>query len=117
MDFQEILDAAPEMCCTPPLNASDFISNELGTDSTNSTHAEVRIDQCKQCGAYWIHYQLENPAFSKSGKWYRGSITAENSKTITSENAAAYIELLNWYFYGGSYFSSTGTVGFGPLKL
>jgi hypothetical protein len=33
------------------------------------------------------------------------------------ENAVEYLESLDWYVYGGSYFESTGEFGQGKLRL
>ncbi|KFF74368.1 hypothetical protein HX13_09300 [Chryseobacterium sp. P1-3] len=36
---------------------------------------------------------------------------------ITPENAVEFLESLEWYVYGGSFFDSTGTIGKGALQL
>jgi len=102
-------------CQTPPFDYRDYVSAPVGIDKTNGRFGDVSIETCKQCGASWLHYLVEYEAFTKSGRWYRGLMTPEIQRTVTAHNAVDVIARLPWYFYGGSYFDSTGRKGSGPL--
>ena len=98
-------------CLTPPFDYRDFNSEPLGIDETNGRFGEVSVQSCKTCGSQWLHYFVEYEAFSKSGHWYRGLVSAEALRSLRPESAVALLEGLPWYFYGGSYFETTGRKG------
>ena len=102
-------------CETPPFDYRDFQSTPVGIDETNGRFAEVSIETCRHCGTKWLRYLVEYEAFSESGRWYRGRLTAEMEQALTPERAVAMLESLTWHFYGGSYFRTTGQKGVGPL--
>ena len=102
-------------CMTPPFNYTDYASEPLGIDETNGRFGEVSVQTCKACGRKWLHYFVEYEAFSKSGRWYRGLVSAEALRSLTPESAVALLESLPWYFYGGSYFQTIGRKGSGRV--
>jgi hypothetical protein len=73
--------------------------------------ADVALLLCSRCGRRWLRYHLELEAFSRSGRWYLGVITAQQSSSLTAASARSTLEALPWYWYGGSYFE--GRVGRG----
>lgn len=101
----------------PPFAYKDFEIRSIGTDSTNGRYGEVSVHTCKKCNSLWLHYIVEYEAFSKSGRWFKGLITEKEIETMTPEKAIKYIESLDWYFYGGSYFDSTGKIGKGFVRV
>ena len=102
-------------CMAPPFDFADFDSEPLGIDQTNGRFAEVSVETCRACGAKWLRYFVEFEAFTASGRWYRGLVTAERLRTLTPELAVTLLESLPWYFYGGSYFQTTGRRGSGRV--
>ena len=70
----------------------------------DDNYAEVSLLVCAQCGQRWLRYFYENEAFTASGKWYMGAITAEQAARLTAESAKDTLESLSWYFYGGSFY-------------
>jgi hypothetical protein len=104
-------------CCTPPFNASDFLIVELGTDVSSGKWGDVTVEQCKACYTYWIKYLYENEAFSKSGRWFRAVLADNWRYSISSESVIAYLEQLDWYYYGGSYYETAGKKGKGTLNF
>jgi hypothetical protein len=102
-------------CLTPPFSVRDFSDNLVGVDTKNGRFGDVSIQTCRHCGSTWLHYRVEYEAFSRSGRWFRGPITPELS--ITAENAVDVLADMPWYFFGGSYFESTGRRGFGPPRV
>jgi hypothetical protein len=74
---------------------------ELGMDAN---FAEVSLLTCSVCGQHWLRYFIEFEAFTASGRWYLGAITAEQASSLTAQNAKSTLENLSWYFYGGSYY-------------
>jgi len=104
-------------CEKPTSDYTEYRSSELGIDHTNGRNAEVMIQQCKLCQRIWIHYFVEFESFSKSGRWYKGIVTKKDRSQITPENAVEFLENLEWYVYGGSYFESTGTFGEGKVNV
>ncbi|MDR2238041.1 MAG: hypothetical protein LBE92_18110 [Chryseobacterium sp.] len=104
-------------CEKPDHHYTEYRSSELGTDQTNGRNGEVTIQQCKLCQRIWIHYFVEYEHHSKSGRWYKGIVSKKDRLQITPENAVEYLESLDWYVYGGSFFESTGTFGQGKLNI
>ncbi len=102
---------------TPPVDYRDYDTEDIGVDTARGHFAEVSIDTCKQCGKQWLNYHYELEAFSKSGRWYRGLITAEQVKDVTAAGALRMLAGLPWYLYGGSYFNTSGERSDAPLNL
>jgi hypothetical protein len=104
-------------CMTPPFHYLDFDSETLGIDETNGRFGEVSVQTCKACGRKWLHYLVEYEAFSKSGRWFHGLVSVEVLRSLRPESAVALLESLLWYFYGGSYFGTTGRKGSGRVRV
>lgn len=104
-------------CNNPPFYYQGFTKTMLGIDMTNGRYGEVSTEECTGCGQKWLHYFVEYESFSKSGRWYRGIVSEEDLLEITPENAIQYIERLDWYIFGGSYFESSGTIGSGQARV
>ncbi|MFZ4057380.1 MAG: hypothetical protein ACOYKE_04550 [Ferruginibacter sp.] len=102
-------------CVQLPLLHTQFNTTFFGFDETAGRFAQVSIDTCKHCGSHWLHYAYEIEGISYSGKWFRVPITAKDIVLITPMNAAAFLCNQPWYFYGGSYFNSTGAKSSVPL--
>lgn len=104
-------------CMTPPFYYLDFETAPLGVDETKGRYGEVTTETCKACGSVWLRYFVEYEFFSESGRWYRGLVTAETVESLRPEQAPELLSSLPWYFYGGSYFRTTGRKGSGPLDI
>ena len=75
----------------------------------DDNYAEVSSSVCQRCGQHWLRYFYEHEAFTASGRWYLGAITPTQFSTLTTNNAKAMLEGLDWYYYGGSfYFGKSG---------
>jgi len=107
----------PCVCMRPPFHYSDFQSVALGVDSTDGRFGDVSFEQCKHCQSIWLRYFMEIEAYEKSGRWYRGLIESEQRAGINPTNALSHLENLKWYFYGGSYFGTSGKKGSGKIIL
>jgi hypothetical protein len=105
------------ICEIPPIFYKNYIECYIGTDRRKGRFADVNVNMCIHCKRKWIRYFVEYEAFSQSGRWYAGIIDDLDLKKITPENAIEFIEGLDWYLYGGSYFSSTGMVGHGKATI
>jgi len=86
---------------------------ELGMDKS---YAEVTLLTCRECGQLWLRYHHEVEAFTASGRWYLGAITAQQASDLTWKNATATLESLSWYFYGGSYYDGRSGKASGTLR-
>jgi len=104
-------------CMTPSPPYPEFEHVWLGKDTTQGRFGRVTIETCKECNRIWLCYEVEYPAFSKSGRWYRGIVSPSVARTATPESAVAILEGLDWYLYGGSYFESRGTRGSGTVYV
>jgi len=60
--------------------------------------------RCSLCGQRWLKYFYEIEAFTASGRWYLGAITAEQAMQVSAGNARATMERLSWYYFGGSFY-------------
>jgi hypothetical protein len=85
---------------------------ELGMDKD---YAQVTMLACPVCGTTWLRYHYELEAFTASGRWYLGALSAEQAAQATADNAKTTLEGLDWYFYGGSYFDGRRGRASGPL--
>jgi hypothetical protein len=103
-------------CQSPPFDYTQFVSTDIGIDKTEGRFAEVRIKTCKKCAQKWLHYFFEIEGQTGSGRWYRGAISNESAEAMTAEHAAGFLEGLESYFVGGSYFGSLGTKGSGSIR-
>ena len=103
-------------CFIPPLHYMNYEEVTLGVDKTNGRYADVSLFTCLHCTTKWLHYYAEYEAYSRSGRWYRGIISDKEAKEITPESAVAYLERLDWYIFGGSWFSSQGMYGKGKVR-
>ena len=100
-------------CETPPFSYRDFISCLIGSDSAG----ELRVEKCIHCETFWICYQVAFEGYTGSGRWWQGKIEEKNIDFINTDNIEDYLINLDWYFYGGSYYRSTGRVGRGAIRL
>ncbi len=78
---------------------------------------EASLHVCPDCGQYWLRYFYEVEAFTASGRWYLGAITAEQASALTADQARSILEGLDWYYYGGSYFSGRSGKAAGVILL
>lgn len=101
------------ICELPTAPYTTFISTAIGCDATNGRYADVSLERCTACRRLWLRYHVEYEGFSGSGRWARGLI-APDKAAITPETAAAYIDGLDWYLRGGSYFGAAGRAS-GPM--
>ncbi len=103
-------------CMTPPLDYRDFEVNPASDQFSDDRYGgEITVETCKHCGTHWLHYFVEYPAFTSSGRWCRGVVTDGELSKLTTDNALSFLESLPWYLYGGSYFDTPGTLGKGPF--
>ena len=102
-------------CQNPPISHLDYIHCFIGIDETNGRFGEVAIQKCTHCNSFWLSYFMEYESFSNSGRWYRGMIQSKDVAHINPENSIAYLQSMEWYIFGGSYFSSTGKIGQGKV--
>ena len=79
--------------------------------------AEASLLICPECDQHWLRYFYEIEAFTASGRWYLGAVTAEQAGQVTAKNAKATLEGLDWYFYGGSYFKGQTGKSSGKIYL
>ena len=103
-------------CFNPPFNSQDYDSSPVGIDMTNGRDGEVSLEVCKRCGTHWLHYFVEYEGFKASGRWFRGIISIEQARSMSPEQAVPFLEHLPWYFFGGSYFNSSGRRGKGAIR-
>ncbi|MBL7747598.1 MAG: hypothetical protein JNM19_09250 [Chitinophagaceae bacterium] len=119
MELTQRLHSIPEAkckCFIPPLHYTDYEKTYWGVDTTNGRFAEITLEVCVHCGTKWLNYLVEYEAFSKSGRWYRGVVQDNNLKGIVPGKVVSYFEGLDWFIFGGSYFSSTGMYGKGKVQ-
>ena len=104
-------------CEKPTSSYTEFRTSELGTDQTPGIHAEVSIQQCKLCQRIWICYAVKPEGNAPAVRWYKGIVSKKDRPQITSENALAYLESVEWYVYGGEAFENTTAFGAGKISF
>ena len=98
-------------CEKPPFHYLNFERNELGYDVSGG---EVAEEICNECGTKWLVYLLEEPHYTKSGRWWRIKVTNEE---YTKETVKEIIESKEWCFVGGSFYDSQGKKVNAPIKI
>ncbi|MFN8283191.1 MAG: hypothetical protein U0U67_08235 [Chitinophagales bacterium] len=118
IQFTERLHTIPDIKCTCYSldSKKNFSETYIGVDTRNGRYADITLHTCNDCGATWVRYFAEFEAFSRSGRWYKGIISEPDLKKLKPENAVEYLEKLDWFIFGGSYFSSSGIYGKGHVK-
>jgi hypothetical protein len=101
-------------CAAPPFHFLDFYSSCLGQDTFGE---DIRLDQCKTCGSYWLVYLLEWPHYSKSGRWWCAPISNSIAARISVEEAKRFIESLEWCYVGGSFYKQGCHKQFSPISV
>jgi hypothetical protein len=76
-------------CNKPPFHYESFNTSSLGEDALG---AEITIDSCKTCGQLWLKLLIDEPHYSKSGRWWRVVLSAENAETLAARDVRQYIE-------------------------
>jgi hypothetical protein len=101
-------------CATPPFRFGDFQSEVLGEDAGG---AEVSLHTCRTCGRAWLKYLIEEPHFSRSGRWWRVPLAPGQAQRLTADLARGFIERQAWGFIGGSFFASAGRRVDAPIQV
>jgi hypothetical protein len=101
-------------CRHPPFWFVDYYTVHLGEDSHG---ADISHFTCKHCGATWLMYLIEEPHYSRSGRWWRVEIKEKNTNAVSAATARQYIERSAAGFAGGSYFNSQGHAITAPIKV
>jgi hypothetical protein len=110
--------AAPPIGCAcehAEAGHAQFETQGLGCDETEGRYADVTLERCRRCGRRWLRYLVEHEARSGSGRWARGLIDDDAARNVTLQTAAAYLDGLDWYLYGGSYFGGNSGRRSGPM--
>ena len=110
------MTAADCRCLRPPFHYTDFESRAVGVDEAAGRFAEVSIERCCACDRKWLRYFFELEAFSESGRWYRVPVSDDEAASVTTTTALELMSRRSWYFYGGSYFATTGKRCDHPLE-
>src|SRR5687768_15008578 len=95
----------------------DSATTDLGTDLRNGRSGQVTLHRCAECGAHWLHYEVEYEAFSKSGRWFCGRLDGPAVSTVSAANAIGTLAGLPWYWAGGSYFGDEVGKGSGAVPV
>lgn len=53
-------------CRRPPFHFQDYDTVAIGEDEYG---ADISISLCKSCGAAWLQYLIEEPHYSRAGRW------------------------------------------------
>ena len=53
-------------CRRPPFRFQDYDTEPIGEDRHG---AEISVSICKRCGVLWLAYLIEEPHYSRSGRW------------------------------------------------
>ena len=101
-------------CTRPPFRGEDYNIVEIGEDGSG---AEISLSTCKCCGTIWLTYSIEWPHYSRSGRWWRVEVAAENNRSVSAATAKAFVESAAEGFVGGSFFNSRGHAITAPINV
>jgi len=87
----------------------NFQRTRLGGESQSG---EIEILTCKFCGRLWLCVFYEPGVRDDDDRWYAGLIDKESIASIIKgdvlKNTLQYLEALNWYYTGGTYWVAIG---------
>jgi hypothetical protein len=101
-------------CAVPPFDFRNFTRIPLGDDAHGG---EISIATCRTCGQLWLSYLIEWPHYTKSSRWWRVALSAEQRDALDTENARAFIEQQAAGFVGGCIFDGTVRRIQAPIKI
>ena len=101
-------------CRHPPFRFTDYDTVDLGDDEHG---AEIELSTCKSCGAIWLKYFVEEPQYSRSGRWWRVEVVAGDASALSAATAREYVERSAAGFAGGSFFGSQGHAIVAPIRI
>lgn len=104
-------------CERPPFNYSSADHRELGDDPGCVDCYEVSMSQCRDCGFYWLRYLIEQPHYTKAGRWWRVKMSAKDADGFSAAMARSYIEDQDWCFVGGSYYDGAIRIAERPIRV
>lgn len=87
----------------------------IGVDKTAGRFANVTLRRCRECGRLWLRYFVEYEAFTASGRWAEGLIGEKEAERVVPEQAAGFLDGLDWYIFGGSFFGDRRKRGSGHI--
>ncbi len=97
------------LCLQGNFDYHNFKRTHLGGDSYDG---KVDLLTCKLCDRHWLHIFYEPKVHDDAAQWYAGLIALDDIPSISSgdvlKNALAYLEALDWYYTGGTYWSDIG---------
>jgi hypothetical protein len=108
------IELEPCKCYRPPFFYTDFTTVDLGCDEYD---AEVSIDTCITCKTLWLKYLIEQPQYTKAGRWWRAPISLEEAEKFDLDSARKYVEAQQWCFIGGSFYDGIITKQEAPVTV
>jgi hypothetical protein len=89
----------------PLLGHGSTETMELGEDPNCQDMTEVTMWKCGACDEfYWLKYLIEQPQYTKAGRYWEVKISAEDADGFTADMARSFIKDQDWCFVGGSYY-------------
>lgn len=104
----------PCPCSQPPFHFAAYAIRDLGEDAHG---AEVAIWRCRACKRAWLHYSLEMPHYSQSGRWWCVAISTQQAASMQADAARDFIQQQAAGFAGGCFFRSSGHRITAPIVL
>ncbi len=101
-------------CQHPPFYFADYDTVDHGNDPRG---AEVSLSTCKHCGLVWLIYLIEEPQYTRSGRWWRVQVAPECMAQVSVATARAYVERQPHGYAGGSFFNSSGHAITAPIRV
>jgi hypothetical protein len=90
----------------------EYRNVQTATLRDDARTGKVDLLTCKVCGRHWLRIFYEPKVHNDAAEWYAGLIDAATIPSISRgdvlENTFAYLESLNWYYAGGTYWSDMG---------
>lgn len=76
-------------------------SSFLGLDKN---FGEASLENCSNCQSLWLLYHYENEAITRSGRWFRGKLSQNQTDGLTANTTLELLGSLEEAYCGGSYF-------------
>ena len=91
---------------------------ELGEDPNCSEMSEVTMWKCGGCDEFfWLRYLIEQPQYSKAGRYWEVKISAKDAEGFSADNAKRFIEDQDWCIAGGSYYDQGRHIQTRPIAV
>ena len=106
-------------CWDEQCQSVHFEIEPVSTTRNGPSVDRVELWTCNSCATRWLRLTVEDEANPAWSKWFRGLVPADAAPAhaeISPEEALELLGSMNWHYYGGAYYRSSGDRSGGPIR-